>query len=123
MSPAPTRIHHLALRVRDCERAAAFYAGVVGLTETRRRLVGNEVRSIWLSAGEVVLMLELSLRGGGAEAGSAHVLVFEARALGEWEARLASAGIAVVDRTEHTVYANDPDGHRVGFTVFGRPRP
>ena len=29
-------IHHVALRVADPERAAAFYAGVLGLRESRR---------------------------------------------------------------------------------------
>jgi hypothetical protein len=38
--------------------------------------------------------------------------------LASWEARLAGAGLAVTDRTPHTLYVSDPDGHRVGLTVF-----
>ena len=33
-TPAP-RLHHLALRVADCERALAFYSGLLGLPEVR----------------------------------------------------------------------------------------
>jgi catechol 2,3-dioxygenase-like lactoylglutathione lyase family enzyme len=32
----PTRIHHVALRVSDPERALRFYGGVLGLEEVRR---------------------------------------------------------------------------------------
>ena len=117
------RIHHLALRVLDCERAAAFYSGVLGLDEIRRHVTRGKVRAIWLRAGETILMLETSLRGVGAETGSSHVLVFDVEDLPEWEARLARAGVLSTDRTEKTLYLNDPDGHRVGLTVFGTATP
>jgi catechol 2,3-dioxygenase-like lactoylglutathione lyase family enzyme len=116
----PVRIHHIALRVADCERAAAFYSSVLGLTDLRRAEVEDgRARSIWLSAGETILMLELSLRGSGREDGSGHVLAFEVDDLAECERRLRDLGIAVTDRTAHTLYIEDPDGHRVGLTVFG----
>jgi hypothetical protein len=38
--------------------------------------------------------------------------------LAAWEARLARAGIPIVDRTAHTLYVHDPDGHRVGLSVY-----
>jgi len=117
------RIHHLALRVGHCERAARFYSGLLGLEEIRRTVEQGTVRSIWLSAGDSVLMLELSLRGRGAAEGSGHVLVFEAEELGSWERRLEGAGIPLADRTDSTLYVSDPDGHRVGLTVFGRAVP
>ncbi len=109
------KIHHVALRVADCARAARFYGGVLGLPEIRRRDDGT---AVWLSAGDAVLMLETALRGAGADAGSGHVLALAVDELAAWEARLASAGVAIVDRTEHTLYLQDPDGHRVGLTVF-----
>ena len=114
------RIHHVALRVADCERAASFYSGVLGLPEIRRSTEAGRVRSVWLAAGDTVVMLELSLRGGVPLAGSGHVLVFEVVGLGDWERCLAEAGIEIVDRTAHSLYASDPDGHRVGLTVFGK---
>jgi catechol 2,3-dioxygenase-like lactoylglutathione lyase family enzyme len=116
---AVAAVHHLALRVAEVERALAFYAGVLGLTE-RRRFVepDGRLRSAWLHAGPVVLMLEQRLRGAGPEAGSGHVLAFAVSDLAVWEARLATAGVAIDDRTSHTLFVRDPDGHRVGLSVF-----
>jgi glyoxylase I family protein len=112
-------VHHLALRVADVERALAFYADVLGLTE-RRRLEepDGRLRSAWLQTGTLVLMLEQELRGSGPEIGSGHVLAFAVGDLSAWEARLATAGVAIDDRTAHTLFVRDPDGHRVGLSAF-----
>jgi catechol 2,3-dioxygenase-like lactoylglutathione lyase family enzyme len=112
------RVHHLALRVADCARAAAFYTGVLGLPELRRHEDSGRLRAIWLRAGEAVLMLETALRGRGAETGSGHLLALAVDDLGVWEARLRAASVAIDDRTAHTLYVRDPDGHRVGLTVY-----
>jgi glyoxylase I family protein len=112
------RVHHLALRVSDCERAAAFYSGILGLPELRRFEDAGRLRSIWLQAGDAVIMLEHGLRGRGPDAGSGHVLALAVDNLHDWESRLAAAGVAIDDRTAHTIYVRDPDGHRVGLTVF-----
>ena len=114
----PARIHHVALRVADPERALRFYSGVLGLDEARRFEEGGRVRSIWLSVGDAVLMLEREIKSAGAEAGSGHVLVFAVSDLAAWESRLAAAGVAIADRTAATLYVVDPDGHRVGLSVF-----
>jgi catechol 2,3-dioxygenase-like lactoylglutathione lyase family enzyme len=116
-------LHHVALRVDDCQRAATFYANVLGLKELRRAEADDgRVRSIWLSAGETILMLEIALRGSGRYEGSGHVLAFEVDDLVDCERRLHDLGITVADRTAHTLYIEDPDGHRVGLTVFGQAR-
>src|SRR5882724_10580560 len=122
----PSRIHHLALRVGDPERSLRFYGGVLGLDEARRFDEGGRVRSIWLSVGDAVLMLEREIKcsgeavrkGAGTEAGSGHVLVFAVADLAAWESRLAAAGVTIADRTAATLYIRDPDGHRVGLSVF-----
>jgi catechol 2,3-dioxygenase-like lactoylglutathione lyase family enzyme len=106
-------IHHVALRVADCERSASFYGGLLGLRELRR----DGARAIWLRAGRAILMLERSLRGQGPALGSGHLLALAVDDLAGWERRLAEAGVAAEDRTEHTLYVRDPDGHRVGLTV------
>jgi catechol 2,3-dioxygenase-like lactoylglutathione lyase family enzyme len=111
------RLHHLALRVADCERSLTFYSGLLGLPEVRRRHEGDAIRAVWLAAGDVVIMLEKALRGAGPAAGSGHVLAFEAGELGPWEDRLAAAGVPIDDRTEETLFIRDPDGHRVGLSV------
>ncbi len=111
------RIHHLALRVRDLEQAAAFYTRL-GLPQVRRLDGDGGLRSVWLAAGDTVLMLETELRGDGARDGSGHLLAFAVDDLEAWEARLEAAGVPVVDRTDSTLYVRDPDGHRVGLSVF-----
>lgn len=112
------RVHHVALRVADCEKAAAFYSGLLGLPE-RRRLEGEGgPRAIWLQAGGALLMLERALRGAGAQEGSGHLLAFAVEDIEEWEGRLRAAGIRIEDRTAHTLYVRDPDGHRVGLSSY-----
>ena len=117
------RLHHLALRVADCERSAAFYGGLLGLPERRRLLDdAGALRAIWLDLDGAVLMLERVLRatpeGAAPPAGSAHLLALAVDDLAEWERRLAAAGVAIDDRTPFTLYARDPDGHRVGLSRF-----
>ncbi len=109
-------IHHLALRVADVERSRAFYGDLLGLPELRRFEEEGRLRSVWLQVGEAVLMLESRLRGRGADHGSGHLLAFPVDDLPAWTRRLAAAGISVLDRTEHTLYLRDPDGHRVGLS-------
>lgn len=115
-----SRLHHLALRVADLERSAAFYGGVLGLDELARHADpgGDErLRAIWFALGDAVLMLERALRGGGVGEGSGHLLALAVDDLGAWEARLAGAGVAIDDRSAATLYVRDPDGHRLGLSV------
>ena len=114
----PRGIHHLALRVADIERAAAFYSGLLGLAEIRRNPAGGELRSIWLRAGDAVIMLERTLAGAGEAVGSGHLLAFSVDDLADWEAKLRQAGASIEGRTEHTLYLRDPDGHRVGLSDY-----
>jgi catechol 2,3-dioxygenase-like lactoylglutathione lyase family enzyme len=75
------------------------------------------VRSIWVRIGDAVLMLERAIKAGPSE-GSGHVLVLAVADLALWEDRLAAAGVTIADRTPSTLYILDPDGHRVGLSVF-----
>ena len=115
------RLHHLALRVSDCERARAFYCDLLGLSELRRDEPQGTLRAVWLRAGDAVLMLESQLRGSGPDEGSGHLLAFAADDLPAWEERFAAEGVPVVDRTPHTLYFQDPDGHRVAVSSFPLP--
>jgi catechol 2,3-dioxygenase-like lactoylglutathione lyase family enzyme len=114
----PVRLHHVALRVADVERSLAFYAGLLGLREVRRSEEAGALRSVWLEAGGTVLMLERALAGSGPASGSGHLLAFAVEDLAAWERRLAEAGVGVDGRTRFTIYARDPDGHRVGLTTY-----
>jgi catechol 2,3-dioxygenase-like lactoylglutathione lyase family enzyme len=122
------RLHHLALRVADVERSRAFYAGLLGLRELRRSLDETGLRSVWLEAGDAVLMLERRLAGTGIDTGSGHLLAFDVRpeagaggGLAAWERRLRDAGLEIDSRSAQTVYFHDPDGHRVGLSVHPLP--
>jgi catechol 2,3-dioxygenase-like lactoylglutathione lyase family enzyme len=115
---APTAFHHVALRVRDVTRAAAFYSRVLGLCETRRKSSGKTLDSVWFKVGVSVLMLERRLRGRGAASGSGHLIGFRVEGLAAWRARLQRLGVEIDDRTASTLYFRDPDGHRVGLSVF-----
>jgi len=112
------RVHHLALRVADCQRAAAFYGGLLGLPELRRFEEQGIVRAVWLALEGGALMLERQLRGQGPETGSGHVVSFAVGELATWEKRLTEAGVAITDRTDLTLFVSDPDGHRVGLSVY-----
>jgi catechol 2,3-dioxygenase-like lactoylglutathione lyase family enzyme len=118
--PVGSRIHHLAIRVADPVASLAFYSGVLGLPEVRRLHDKGHIRSIWVRAGDSVLMLEREIKGRGPDTGSGHVLVLEIDDLDRWVGRLERAGRRPIDRTASTVYVADPDGHRVGLTVYPR---
>ncbi|HEU4411907.1 MAG TPA: VOC family protein [Polyangiaceae bacterium] len=126
MAP-PTPLHHLALRTRDVARLAAFYRDVLGLPERARNLAdGGALRSVWLDAGGVVVMIELAAPGEPAPPAGSLDLVAFAMSAGEREAfraRFAAAGAAVEAETAHTLYVRDPDGRRVGVSsyAFGAP--
>jgi catechol 2,3-dioxygenase-like lactoylglutathione lyase family enzyme len=112
------RAHHLALRVADPERAAAFYSGVLGLQLLRRQPETGSPRAIWLVLGDLVLMLERRLAGSGPEQGSGHLLALAVDDLSEWEERLAAAAVPIDGRSEWTLYCRDPDGHRDGLSTY-----
>ena len=111
-------IHHLALRVSDCAFSARFYQRAFGLREMRRIEDEGRILSIWLGAGDTVLMLERSLRGRGLSEGSGHALIFPTDDLIAAEKRLRDLDIAVTDRTPFTLYVEDPDGHRSGLSAY-----
>jgi catechol 2,3-dioxygenase-like lactoylglutathione lyase family enzyme len=111
-------LHHLALRVADPVRSARFYTAALGLAVVAEH-AGEDgaARSVWLALGDAVLMLERAIKLEGGE-GSGHVLVVGADDLAAAEARLRDAGATVLERTAATLYFRDPDGHRVGVSVF-----
>ena len=118
--PEGSRIHHVAIRVADPVASLAFYSGVLGLPEVRRIQEEGRVRSIWVRAGDAVLMLEREIKGSGPGAGSGHVLVLEVDDLDDWVGRLELTGRRPIERTASTLYIADPDGHRVGLSVYPR---
>jgi glyoxylase I family protein len=123
----PLSVHHLAVRVADLDRAEAFYAGLLGLTVTRRLDdAAGRPRAVWLALGAgAFLALELAPERVRAPEGGPS---FHCVALGidraeraAWRGRLAAAGHPVVHETEFTIYARDPDDNLVGLSHHPEP--
>ncbi len=92
-------------------RLEHFYAGVLGLRVVRR----DDARgSVWLAAGEAVLMLErASDDEPGVPEGARELVAFAVEDVSAWETR-----VKVEARTEHTLYFRDPDGRRVAVSDY-----
>ncbi len=121
-------LDHVVLRVRDVERALAFYCGVLGCSEERR---SDELGLIQLRAGAhlidlVDVVAPLGKAGGAAPGPEARnvdhfalqLARFDAEAIG---AELRAAGIEAGEVAERygaqgmgpSLYIKDPDGNVV----------
>jgi catechol 2,3-dioxygenase-like lactoylglutathione lyase family enzyme len=116
-------VHHVAIQVRDLERAYAFYADVLGMTEMRR-----QPHSIWLKADGVIIMLEKCLGTGERRPFSApheglHVLslTIDVKERAAWRERLVRACVEIEKESSFTLYVRDPDGTRIGLSHFPEP--
>jgi glyoxylase I family protein len=117
----PPAVHHLAVLVRDLDRAEAFYAGVLGLPVIERWTdAGGRPRSIWLGlGGGAFLAVEKATAEVPHEGASGWHCVALAIARDErepWRARLAAAGHPVERETQFTLYTRDPDGALVALS-------
>lgn len=124
-------VGHVVLKVRDLERAAGFYAGVLGLTEVGR----FPGRMVFFSAG--VNHHDIAVLAVGPEApaampeavGLAHVALKigdSLEALREAKAALEAHGVPIRGIRDHrvsqSIYAEDPDGNTVELYVDADPR-
>ena len=118
------RLHHVAIQVRDLERARAFYVDVLGLNEVRR-----QEHSIWVDGEGVLLMLERcsadDVTAWKSDRAGLHLLALsiEAGMREEWRAKLLAAGCVVEGETAFTLYTRDPDGARIGLSHYPHPAP
>jgi glyoxylase I family protein len=114
------RVHHLAFRTRRLAELEAFYVEVLNLTVLRR----DQGRSVWLAAGETVLMLEPAGEDEPSPPRSSLELVAFAMSRSEQgalEQELGRRKIAIESRTRFTVYFRDPDGRRIGVSSYAFP--
>ncbi len=124
---AVTTLHHVALGARDPDRLATFYRDVLGLPEVTRHFDGDELRSVWLSLGGAVLMIErIDPQTSTAPVTMAPGLFLLAVRIEEherdgWLTRLAEAGAPVEDSTAYTSYTRDPEGNRVAVSFYPLP--
>jgi catechol 2,3-dioxygenase-like lactoylglutathione lyase family enzyme len=117
---ARLRIHHIAMRTADLERLERFYVDVLGFAVVRRRQ-GARPESVWLDAGEAVLMLELA--GDGEPAVMPGTMELVAFGVDEedkeaWRTRIEGGGGRIEAETAHTIYFRDPDGRRIGASTY-----
>jgi catechol 2,3-dioxygenase-like lactoylglutathione lyase family enzyme len=121
---APLGFHHVAIQVRDVERVAGFYVGVLGLRELRRHLYEDgRLRSIWVAAssepGERAFLAVEHLEGEGPRGALGYSMVALRIAAAQRpavEAALAEKGVAIERRTGWTLYVRDPEGNLVGLS-------
>ena len=109
------RIHHLALRTPDVARLERFYVDELGFVVSHRQ--GEQ--SVWLGAGEAILMIERAdLSEPRIAAGTMELVAFP---LTPDERRALEGKLRVEAKTDYTLYVRDPDGRRVGLSHFPAP--
>jgi catechol-2,3-dioxygenase len=114
------RLHHLAFRTHRLAALEAFYVELLGLSVVRR----DAERSVWLSMGDSVLMLERA--DGGEPELRPDTLELVAFAVAEEEKAivertLMKRAIPIEARTAFTLYFRDPDGRRIGVSSYPLP--
>lgn len=115
-------MHHIALRVPSVTRAAEFYTQAVGLVPMRETASG----SIWLRAGESIVMIEERLVGEPRVPEGTMELHAFAIAAGDRQARraqLESFGVTIESETAYSIYFRDPEGRRLALSHYPEPAP
>ncbi len=124
--PSVVALDHLVLTVADIDATVAFYEKALGMTAERFEAAGGTTRTA-LKFGRQ----KINLHQAGAEfaphaerpvRGSAELCFLTAEPLADWQAHLATLGLAIeegpVQRTGATgpilsLYLRDPDGNLI----------
>jgi hypothetical protein len=126
------RAHHIAVVVRDLDRALTFYEGALGLPVMRRLSdAAGRPRAVWLElGGGAFLAVELApapesaadqAKPDGAPGWHCVALGIDRRDREAFRERLAAAGFPVVRESSFTLYTRDPEGSLVGLSHYPEP--
>jgi catechol 2,3-dioxygenase-like lactoylglutathione lyase family enzyme len=115
------RVHHIALRTRRLAKVVAFYRRVLGLETLRvQKLQSGRIKSVWLEAGDAIVMIEAAERGEPVVSrGLLELVCFAAGSKAERER--VRRKVRIEGETAHTIYFRDPDGRRVGVSSYVSP--
>jgi glyoxylase I family protein len=139
--PRPLAVHHLAVVVRDLDRAEAFYGGVLGLPVAQRWTDdAGAPRSVWFSlSGGAFLAVERASAGlparlvddGGLtppkppppDLPGWHcvALAIAPAERAPLRAHLTASGHPVERESPYTLYARDPEGNLVALSHYPEP--
>lgn len=120
-------IHHIALKAIDLNRMTAFYRDLLGLKERDRFYTPDgDLRSIWFDLGPTILMLELSstadaLYSNPFQADTGYHLLalpIPANTRNAWRTYLEAKGVAIVHKTDFSLYIQDPEGNRLALSHY-----
>lgn len=111
------RVHHIALRVRDLEASANFYANVLGLPRKDAPRPGV----VWFGMGDALLMLEP--RESSAEDSPEPGIFVLALSIGAFERdtrrdKLVAHGVVIERESAYSIYVRDPDGNRIALSHY-----
>lgn len=111
------RVHHVALRVRELETSANFYANVIGLP----RIEAPRSGVVWFGMGEAILMLEP--RDSSSEDSFEPGIFVLALSIGAFERdsrrdKLVAHGVTIERESAYSIYIRDPDGNRIALSHY-----
>lgn len=117
---------HVALAVKDVDRASAFYCSVFGAVEVYRQ---NGFVQLQTPGARDVIVLEQNAKGAGKSGGIAHFgfRLQNPRDIGAAARAVQKAGGRIKDQGEFVpgepyLFASDPDGYEIEIW-FERPTP
>lgn len=115
------QIHHLALPVNDLEKMRTFYQDFLGLPlmETQHDQAGN-VRSYWLNAGDIILMLEKASQPITSQKYFETLTAFTISAdqRKTWQEKLLAAEIVIEKESCYSIYFRDPEENRLALSHY-----
>ena len=116
------RIHHIAIKSKDPDRLASFYSGELGLPEQKRHQDEQGLRSVWLTLGDAILMIERASDGDpppyDRDPPGLHLLALtiDPATAPAWRAKLP-----IRSETAYTLYFADPEGNRLALSSYPEP--